>query len=205
MLREDAYLLAIVHALPDPVVGIDSEGRVRAWNASAQRAFGASEDDAFGARVVELLGLDAKALAKNAASPRDAHPLKTRAGIALKAFVENISLDGLGAQPSSGEGNAVVSLFVVRPLIDGSGDAGIADPERLTDVLAPHADDLPPRLMKTLAALCEGLSEKQIAARLGLSPHTVHGYVKTLYRRFAVQSRGELAARVLLRPSSSSS
>lgn len=54
---------------------------------------------------------------------------------------------------------------------------------------------LPPRLRATLALLARGLSEKQIAAELGLSPHTVHDYVKALHRRFGVQSRGELLAR----------
>lgn len=61
----------------------------------------------------------------------------------------------------------------------------------------PAPDDLPPRLRDTLAALAEGLSEKQVAARLGISAHTVHEYTKALYRRFGVQSRAELLARHL--------
>jgi DNA-binding CsgD family transcriptional regulator len=50
---------------------------------------------------------------------------------------------------------------------------------------------------ETLACLLTGLSEKQVAARLGLSPHTVHQYVKALYRKLAVSSRAELMARCL--------
>jgi hypothetical protein len=53
---------------------------------------------------------------------------------------------------------------------------------------------LPPRLQRTLDGLLEGLSEKQIAYRHGLSRHTIHGYVKMLHRRFRVASRGELLA-----------
>jgi len=45
----------------------------------------------------------------------------------------------------------------------------------------------------------EGDSEKQIAARLGISLPTVHQYVTTLYRRFGVQSRGQLLAYILKR------
>ena len=41
-----------------------------------------------------------------------------------------------------------------------------------------------------------GASEKQIASQLGLSPHTTHHYVKTLYRRFGVSSRAEFMATV---------
>jgi DNA-binding CsgD family transcriptional regulator len=58
-------------------------------------------------------------------------------------------------------------------------------------------DDLPPRLRDVLQALARGLSEKQVAAELQLSAHTVHDYVKALHRRFGVASRGELLALVL--------
>lgn len=54
---------------------------------------------------------------------------------------------------------------------------------------------LPPRLAQTLAALLDGLSEKQIARKLELSQHTVHNYVKALHQRFEVSSRGELLAK----------
>ncbi len=54
---------------------------------------------------------------------------------------------------------------------------------------------LPPRQAETLERLLAGDGEKQIAAKLGLSRHTVHEYVKSLYRRFGVSSRGELLAR----------
>ena len=59
----------------------------------------------------------------------------------------------------------------------------------------PALDALPPRLQQTLTALLDGDSEKQVARRLNLSQHTVHVYVKSLYRRFNVTSRGELLAR----------
>ncbi len=55
--------------------------------------------------------------------------------------------------------------------------------------------DLPPRLTQTLAALLDGLSEKQIALKLELSQHTIHNYVKALHQRFEVNSRGELLAK----------
>lgn len=53
---------------------------------------------------------------------------------------------------------------------------------------------LSPRLRRVLDALVEGDSEKQVASRLGLSRHTVHDYVKELYRRFGVGTRGEMLA-----------
>lgn len=59
---------------------------------------------------------------------------------------------------------------------------------------------LGPRLVQTLHRMLAGDSEKQIAAHLGVSPHTVHVYVKGLYRHFGVNSRGELLARFVTTP-----
>jgi DNA-binding CsgD family transcriptional regulator len=53
---------------------------------------------------------------------------------------------------------------------------------------------LPRRLRETLDLLAEGLAEKEIAAQLGISLHTVHDYIKTLHARFRVHSRGQLVA-----------
>jgi DNA-binding CsgD family transcriptional regulator len=63
--------------------------------------------------------------------------------------------------------------------------------------------DLPPRLNQTLTELLNGASEKQIAAKLKLSPHTIHNYVKALHQRFGVSSRGELLAKAGLARSES--
>ena len=49
-------------------------------------------------------------------------------------------------------------------------------------------------------ALLEGDSEKQAAARVGLRTSTVHSYVRDLYRRYGVRSRGEPMARFVRRP-----
>jgi DNA-binding NarL/FixJ family response regulator len=54
---------------------------------------------------------------------------------------------------------------------------------------------LSPRVRQTLHGLLRGDQEKQIASAMGVSPHTVHVYVKQLYRKFEVSSRGELLAR----------
>ena len=59
------------------------------------------------------------------------------------------------------------------------------------------AGELSPRQEQTLKHLLDGDSEKQVARKLGLSQHTVHGYVKALYRRYGVSSRAELLAKHL--------
>jgi DNA-binding NarL/FixJ family response regulator len=48
-----------------------------------------------------------------------------------------------------------------------------------------------------LHALLTGQSEKHVAVTLGLSPHTVHQHVTTIYRAFEVRSRAELMSACL--------
>jgi hypothetical protein len=57
-------------------------------------------------------------------------------------------------------------------------------------------DSLPKRLTETIGGMRRGLSRKEIAAELDISPHTVHSYERQLFERFGVKSRGELLARL---------
>jgi DNA-binding CsgD family transcriptional regulator len=50
------------------------------------------------------------------------------------------------------------------------------------------------RLRQTLDLLLAGEGEKQVALKLGISQHTVHDYVKGVYRLFGVNTRAELLA-----------
>lgn len=54
---------------------------------------------------------------------------------------------------------------------------------------------LTPRMRSVLRYLLDGWTQKRIAVQVGLSPHTVNGYVKDLYRHFNVHSRNELFKR----------
>lgn len=50
---------------------------------------------------------------------------------------------------------------------------------------------------QVLHLLLQGLSEKQAAARLCISPHTVHAHAKRIYKELGVKSRAELFAKFL--------
>jgi DNA-binding CsgD family transcriptional regulator len=60
---------------------------------------------------------------------------------------------------------------------------------------APAGRAMSPRMRQVLALLSAGASEKEVAAALALSTHTVHDYVKQLHRAFGARSRSELLAR----------
>jgi DNA-binding CsgD family transcriptional regulator len=84
----------------------------------------------------------------------------------------------IGAHLDGAEGKLPVSVY-----------ASFARPA------AGDGKELSPRLRQTLQSLLAGDSEKQAAAKLGVSQNTVHVYVKQLYRKFDVNSRGELLAK----------
>ena len=54
----------------------------------------------------------------------------------------------------------------------------------------PSPAALAPRARRVLKCLLEGDSDKQIAARLGLSVNTVNWYAKQIHGHFGVQTRG---------------
>lgn len=82
----------------------------------------------------------------------------------------------------------------------------------LTDLLARRAKlamgcpDKPirwisPREQEVLELLIEGMSVKEIGESLGRSPHTITDHLKSLHRKLSANSRGELVAKALGRPS----
>ncbi len=61
-----------------------------------------------------------------------------------------------------------------------------------TPTVSHQPDLLSEREREVLQGLVDGLSEKQVAHRLSLSPATVHTYIRRLYEKLRVNSRGEL-------------
>jgi DNA-binding CsgD family transcriptional regulator len=113
------------------------------------------------------------------------------------------------AKFSHRQGDVQAMLRVMRPLVGPNGDAHsrrrfLASWCRLVGnelgcgprtEYAAAIERLSPRQQETLKHLLTGDSEKQIAAKLSVSRHTVHVYVKGLYRHFGASSRAELLAR----------
>lgn len=96
-----------------------------------------------------------------------------------------------GERDFSSRDRALLELF--------HGEMGPLLGRALASATEPMPMSLPRRLRQTLACLVEGDTEKQVAARLGLSHATAHQYVTALYRRFGVRSRAQLLAHVVKR------
>lgn len=87
---------------------------------------------------------------------------------------------------------AVVAGLAVRPL------APFSEPR-----FAPLPEDGSPaptaREIEVLTALAQGLSNKAIARRLGISPHTVKFHLEQLFRKLGAGCRAEAVAKGLKR------
>ncbi|HRC63394.1 MAG TPA: helix-turn-helix transcriptional regulator, partial [Dehalococcoidia bacterium] len=62
---------------------------------------------------------------------------------------------------------------------------------------AARVEALTPREVEILALLAGGSANKEIAARLGLSVHTVERHLTNLYGKIGVRSRSEATAYAL--------
>jgi DNA-binding CsgD family transcriptional regulator len=60
---------------------------------------------------------------------------------------------------------------------------------------APKLASLAPRLQPVLRYLMQGDSDKEIAAKLKLSRHTIHRYAQAIFAELGVHGRGELLAK----------
>jgi DNA-binding CsgD family transcriptional regulator len=96
-----------------------------------------------------------------------------------------------GRRDYSPRDRAVVRLAhdLIAPLVGGA----------LARFSEPSPGDLPPRSRAVLACVLEGDTDKQVATRLSMTPHTVNAHTRAIYRHFGVRSRAELMARWIRR------
>jgi pimeloyl-ACP methyl ester carboxylesterase/DNA-binding CsgD family transcriptional regulator len=104
-----------------------------------------------------------------------------------------------GAQPTlfTEDPGAVVTMLVDF-FCDGIEPAGEPTPPGLAaGHPAPPPDSLSRREQEVLRLLAAGESNRQIARRLGLSPHTVERHVANLYRKIGARGRADATAYAL--------
>jgi len=113
--------------------------------------------------------------------------LRTRLAAAL-ASDPTLEVVSVGASPADAASSADV-LLVAR-------DADEVAPSAREDasVAGPNGASLTNREREILALLADGLGNKQIAARLGISANTVKTHLELLFDKIGVSSRAEAVA-----------
>lgn len=103
-------------------------------------------------------------------------------GYLLKDSSAEIILDGIRATLNGG---APISANAAKFLLERLQLAEAAD------ACARQGEQLTPRETELLTLFVRGFSYKAAARELGISPLTVGGHVKAIYRKLEVNSRGE--------------
>jgi DNA-binding NarL/FixJ family response regulator len=113
-----------------------------------------------------------------------------RAG-ALGVLPRDATADEILAAVSS----AAAGLVTVHPAFLGAFVANSLAHAETVDLTTPRVGEsrgaLTPREIEVLRMLAEGLANKQIAARLGISEHTVKFHIASVYSKLGASSRTE--------------
>lgn len=122
------------------------------------------------------------------------HPPASRAGAGGTAW---LPLDVDADDVVAASHGVVRGLAVVAPSVLASGgpngrDRSARREQRrvaaVTDATEPHLTE---RELDVLRALAEGLGNKQIGARLGISPSTVKYHLQAIFSKLGVRTRSE--------------
>jgi pSer/pThr/pTyr-binding forkhead associated (FHA) protein len=113
-------------------------------------------------------------------------------------------IDGVRIEEAQLQAGQLVRFGNVRFQVIGelSDDEAPSDLSELSTRFIPGKPTRPPTALQEMSSaqlrvlklLLTGLREKEIAAKLYLSPHTVHNHVKEIFRKMNVKSRPALLA-----------
>jgi LuxR family transcriptional regulator, positive regulator of biofilm formation len=76
-------------------------------------------------------------------------------------------------------------------------NGSVKTPHSESDTRTGQTSRITDRQQEIIACICQGLSDKQIAERLALSPHTVGAHLNRIYCKLGVTSRSKLIALTL--------
>jgi pimeloyl-ACP methyl ester carboxylesterase/DNA-binding CsgD family transcriptional regulator len=102
-----------------------------------------------------------------------------------------VALDGADHFPWFGDPDAVLRATLNALGVDGA--AAVA-PEARTDPMPTEGQDLTSRETEVLTLVASGLSDREIADRLVLSPHTVHRHVANVRTKLGLPTRAAAVA-----------
>ena len=106
------------------------------------------------------------------------------------------SVDGEFAGLLPSDASAAQVDAALRAVATGLTVRATPSPARNFDAL-PEEPPLPltPREIEVLAALSDGLTNKEVARQLGISPHTVKFHIESLFKKLGASSRAAAVAR----------
>jgi DNA-binding CsgD family transcriptional regulator len=171
-----------------PSMVVDSEHRILLWNRGAERLLGRRASEVIGRRCHEVLG------GRDPFGNRACHTMCTpcamlRAGEVVRPFEMTVALPG-GTHRS-----LRISTTVVRRESWADLIVHTFEPIQAAAGVAPgEPPPLTPRQREVLCLIAEGLQNKEIASKLGLSLATVRNHVHAILDSLGLHSKLEAVA-----------
>jgi two-component system nitrate/nitrite response regulator NarL len=171
-LAEAAGLAVIAEATTEDAAPLDASVDAALWDVGAAGAFDGLRDVAALVPVVAVLWTEEQAREALAAGARGA-----------------LRRDRLDEQLAPAVGAVAAGLVAVEPsLTDGLGGRPRSEP------VAHVVEALTPRESEVLQLLADGLTNRGIGDRLGISEHTVKFHVNAILGKLAARTRAEAIA-----------
>jgi len=141
----------------------------------------------YGHALADSVGEADIVLTDGGAAPADGPPVIVL-GVVVAGARGVLAFDADAAQIDAAIRAVAAGLLVRSP------DAGSSGFEAMAEDPAPL---MTPRELEILIAIGEGLSNKAIARKLGISPHTVKFHLESLFRKLGATNRAEAVAKGL--------
>ena len=141
-------------------------------------------------------------------SRRHAHLELIQSGVVIQdlgsrngTFVQERRIQTVTVKPGQRIRFGSVSMLLSQQLEVGSEDE-TTDPRSIkstpeSQTLSPIPDSLSPAQRRVLELLLQGLLERDVARKLGISQHTVHNHAREIYTAYRVHSRAQLLLRAI--------
>ena len=133
---------------------------------------------------------DAEVIITDLGTKNDELAAMVKAGVAGFVLKDASVTDLVDTVHSVADGTHVLPAELTKPLFKQIAGEGTA-----TEGLVPGNDELTAREREIVALLRDGLGNKQIAARINITTHTVKAHLRNIMRKTGLHSRVQLAIR----------
>ena len=190
-LGSEQHLKFLYTRIPAMVHAIDADGRIIEVSDRWLEVLRYPRDEVIGRRSVEFLTDESRRFAETVTLPQF-----WGTGTASNVSYQFVRKDGevldiLLSAVAEGdtEGKPPQSLAVLTEVSDNATQG--------SEARAGNQYGLTPRELTVLVLIASGMSDKEIASELFLSPRTIHKHVSRIIDKMAARSRTEVATRAL--------
>ncbi len=192
--------LELLDGSPCGVYAVDSEQKIIYWNRAAEEILGHKRAEVIGLRCYEVCaslpqngaepicieGCPSLALARQGVKPPVTH-VQMRCSSGKRKQISVIPL----VVQTEREGGETIVAHLFHDQIDDAGAEKMAESVRSLIASDDDHQSLAPRELEALRLAAQSLEIPEIAARMGISAHTVRDHIRNARKRLNAKNRME--------------